>query len=118
MNHTSWECGALSNSVVKDDDPKRPRHDDRDLPGDSRSTMGRPCRHNSPRREDKERPEDTPRNFQEGERAINFIYGAPGTLTCRPRLKLDDREVNSVFRHPVELLRWSEMPITFDRRDH
>src|SRR6185503_5987747 len=26
--------------------------------------------------------------------------------------------VNSVFRHPVEPLRWSEIPITFDRRDH
>jgi len=36
---------------------------------------------------------------------------------CQRRLKLDEREVNSVFRHPVEPLRWSEMPITFDRRD-
>jgi hypothetical protein len=23
-----------------------------------------------------------------------------------------------VFKHPIEPLRWSETPITFDRRDH
>ena len=34
------------------------------------------------------------------------------------KLKLDVCEVNLVFKHPVEPLRGSEMPITFDRRDH
>ena len=34
------------------------------------------------------------------------------------KLKLDVCEVNLVFKHPVEPLRWSETPITFDRRDH
>ena len=34
------------------------------------------------------------------------------------KLKLDVCEVNLVFKHPVEPLRWSEMPITFNRRDH
>jgi hypothetical protein len=31
---------------------------------------------------------------------------------------MDDHEVNLVFKHPVEPLRWLETPITFDRRDH
>jgi len=49
---------------------------------------------------------------------MNFIYGGPNTSSFQRQLKLHDREVNSVFRHPVEPLRWSEMPITFDRHDH
>src|SRR6185312_7041045 len=50
--------------------------------------------------------------------AVNFIYGGPSKPSCRRKLKLDDREVNLMFKHPVEPLRWSETPITFDRRDH
>src|SRR6185312_15089615 len=50
--------------------------------------------------------------------AVNFIYGGPSKPSCRRKLKLDDREVNLVFKHPVEPLRWSETPITFDRHDH
>ena len=118
MNHTSWECGALSNSVVKDDDPKRPRRDDRNRPGGSRTTRARPRRRNSPRRDDDEQMEDSLGNFQDKDRAVNFIYGGPSKPACRRKFKLDDREVNLVFKHPVEPLRWSEMPITFDRRDH
>jgi hypothetical protein len=49
---------------------------------------------------------------------VNFIFGSPSIPSCRRRLKLDDRVVNLVFKHPVEPLRWSEMPITFDHRDH
>ena len=50
--------------------------------------------------------------------AVNFIYGGPSKPSCRRKLKLDNREVNLVFKHSVEPLRWSETPITFDRRDH
>ncbi|XP_039804861.1 uncharacterized protein LOC120669119 [Panicum virgatum] len=117
-NHTARECRALSNGIVKDDDPKRPRHDDRDRPGGSRTTQARPRRRNSPRRDDDEQREDSPGNFQEEDRAVNFIYGGPSKPSSRRKLKLDDREVNLVFKHPVESLRWSETPITFDRHDH
>src|SRR6185437_13777269 len=48
--------------------------------------------------------------------AVNFIFGGPSKPSCRRKLKLDDREVNLVFKHPVEPLRWSD--ITFDLRDH
>ena len=77
-----------------------------------------PRRRNSPRRDEDDQREDSPGNFQEEDRAINFIYGGPSKPACRRKLKMDDREVNLVFKHPVEPLRWSETPITFDRRDH
>ena len=49
---------------------------------------------------------------------MNFIFGSSSIQSRRRRLKLDDREVNLVFKHPVEPLRWLEMPITFDHCDH
>ena len=50
--------------------------------------------------------------------AVNFIFGGPSKPSCRRKLKLDDHEVNLVFKHPVEPLRRLEMPITFDRHKH
>ena len=49
---------------------------------------------------------------------VNFIFEGSSAPSCRRRIKLHNRDVNSVFRHPVEPLLWSEIPITFDRRDH
>jgi len=117
-NHTAREFRALSNGVAKDDDPKRPRRDDRDRPSGSRTTRERPRRRKSPRRDDDEQREDSPGDFQDEDRAINFIFGGPSKPSCRLKLKLDDHEVNLVFKHPVEPLRWSETPFTFDLRDH
>ena len=113
-NYTAWECRALSNGVIKDDDSKQPRRDDRDRPSGSRTTRERPRRCNSPRRDDDEQREDSPGIFQEEDSAVNFIFGGPSKPSCRRKLKLDDREVNLVFKHPVEPLWWSETPITFE----
>ena len=49
---------------------------------------------------------------------VNIIFGGSSAPSCKHSIKLHNRDVNSVFRHPVESLRWSEIPITFDRRDH
>jgi len=49
---------------------------------------------------------------------VNIIFGGSSAPSCKRSIKLHNRDVNSVFRHPVEPLRWSEIPITFDRRDH
>ena len=49
---------------------------------------------------------------------VNIIFGGSSAPSCWRNIKLHNRDVNSVFRHPVEPLRWSEIPITFDRRDH
>ena len=53
-NHTARECRALSNGVIKDDDPKRPHRDNHDRPGCSRTTRACPLRRNSPRQDDDE----------------------------------------------------------------
>ena len=49
---------------------------------------------------------------------VNFIFGGSSAPSFWRRIKLHNRDVNSVFKHPVEPLCWSEIPITFDRRDH
>ena len=48
---------------------------------------------------------------------INIIFGGSSAPSCRRSIKLHYRAINSVFRHLVEPLLWSEIPITFDRRD-
>ena len=49
---------------------------------------------------------------------VNIIFGGSSAPSCKRSIKLHNCDVNSVFRHPVEPLCWSEIPITFDRRDH
>src|SRR6185503_6984243 len=70
------------------------------------------------RDEDNEQGNRSPVPYQEEERVDNFIFGASTVPSCRCRIKLHNRDVNSVFRHSVEPLLWSEIPITFDRRNH
>jgi hypothetical protein len=97
--------GANHTNSVAHDDTKRPRYEEHDKAGSSSGSYGRDFRNYSPRRERDEEPDMSPRNFQKENRAINFIYGGSVTPTCQRRLKLDEREVNSVFRHSVEPLR-------------
>ena len=49
---------------------------------------------------------------------VNFIFGGSSAPSYKHSIKLHNHDVNLVFRHPVEPLRWSEIPITFDRCDH
>jgi len=49
---------------------------------------------------------------------VNIIFGGSNAPSCQRSIKLHNHDVNSLFRHPVEPLLWSEIPITFDRRDH
>ena len=49
---------------------------------------------------------------------VNIIFRGSSAPSCRRCIKLHNRDVNSVFRHLVEPLLLSEIPITFDRRDH
>ncbi|XP_039834497.1 uncharacterized protein LOC120695274 [Panicum virgatum] len=64
-NHTARECHALSNSVAPEE-PKRPRLNDRERPGSSRSSRGRGHRNRMPRRdEDNQQGNRSPGTFQE-----------------------------------------------------
>ena len=49
---------------------------------------------------------------------VNIIFGGSGAPSYRCSIKLHNRDVNSMFRHPIEPLLWSEIPTTFDRHDH
>jgi len=113
-NHTTQECRALSNSVALEE-PKQPRLDDRERPGSSRSSCGCGHRNRSPRRDEEDQQGNrSPSTFQEEQRVVNIIFGGSDVLFCKRSIKLHNRVVNLVFRHPVEPLRWSEIPITFD----
>ncbi|RLN04965.1 retrotransposon protein, putative, Ty3-gypsy subclass [Panicum miliaceum] len=107
-NHTAREFHALWNNVAQDD-PKRPRYDDCDRPSSSKAPRGRGRRNDSPTRDQDDQGNKSPVDFQEASRAINFIYGGSRAPRCRCHLKLDQCEVNSVFQHRVEPLRWSEV---------
>ncbi|RLN30287.1 hypothetical protein C2845_PM05G30660 [Panicum miliaceum] len=73
-NHTARECHALHNSVAQDD-PKRPRYDDRDKPDSSKTSRGRGRRNDSPKRDRDNQGDKSPTDSQEAEQAVNFIYG-------------------------------------------
>ena len=93
--------------------------DDRERLGSSRSSRGCGRRNRSPRRDEEDQQGNrSPGTFQEEERVVNIIFGGSSAPSCRRSIKLHDCDANSVFRHPVETLHWSEIPITFDRRDH
>ena len=112
------ECHAISNSVALEE-PKRPRLDDCERPGSSRSSRGCGRRNRSPRRDEEDHQGyRSPDTFQEEQRVVNIIFGGSSVPSCKRSMKLHNRSVNSVFRHPVEPLHRSEIPITFDRRDH
>jgi hypothetical protein len=117
-NHTARECHALSNCVAPVE-PKRPRLDDCERPGSSRSSRGHGRRNRLPRRDEEDQQGNrSPGTFQEEQWVVNIIFGGSSTPSCKRSIKLHNRDVNSVFRHPVEPLCWSEIPITFDRCDH
>jgi hypothetical protein len=64
------------------------------------------------------KPEDPKDNFSEAHKEVNYIYGGPDSYESRRKLKLTAREVMAVSPATIEYLRWSEVPITFDRSDH
>jgi len=104
-NHTARECHALSNSVAPEE-PKRPRLDDREWPGSSRSSRGRGRRNCLPSRDEEDQQGNgSPGTFQEEQQVVNIIYGGSSAPSCKRSIKLHNRDVNSVFRHPVEPLR-------------
>ncbi|RLN39899.1 hypothetical protein C2845_PM01G39820 [Panicum miliaceum] len=80
-NHTARECHTFRNSVAQDD-PKRPRYDDRDKPDSSKTSRGRGCWNDLPRRDRDNQGDKSSANFQEANRAVNFIYGGSRAPRC------------------------------------
>jgi hypothetical protein len=48
----------------------------------------------------------------------NYIYGGPDSYESRRKQKLTVWEVIEVSPATPEYLKWSKVPITFDRNDH
>jgi hypothetical protein len=49
---------------------------------------------------------------------VNYIYGGPDSYESRRKQKLTAQEVMAISPAIPEYLKWSEVPITFDRIDH
>jgi hypothetical protein len=64
------------------------------------------------------KPEEPKGDFSEAQKKVNYIYGGPTSYESKRKQKLTAREVIAVLPGTLEYLRWSEVPITFDRSDH
>jgi hypothetical protein len=62
--------------------------------------------------------EDPKNNFTEAHKEINCIFGGPASYESKRKQKLMSREVMSMGLMTPEYLKWSEVPITFNRSDH
>jgi hypothetical protein len=64
------------------------------------------------------KPEEPKGNFPEAHKEVNYICFGPKSYESRRKQKLTAREVMTVSPTTPEYLKWSEVPITFDRSDH
>jgi hypothetical protein len=64
------------------------------------------------------KPEEPKGDFPEAHKEVNYIYGGPDSYESRRKQKLTTQEVMAVSPTTLEYLKWSEVPITFDRSDH
>nr|XP_034586657.1 uncharacterized protein LOC117849190 [Setaria viridis] len=95
------------------------RRDDRDnLHRDDRDDQRREEHHDQPNPDANQGAENNNGEFQHIEREVNIIIGGPKAFCSNRKHKLQRWEVHFVSVTPVQYLRWSEMPITFFRKDH
>src|SRR5438128_10472620 len=52
------------------------------------------------------------------EQQLNMIYGGSVAYESMRKQKLTAREINAIIPITPKYLKWSEVPITFDRSDH
>jgi hypothetical protein len=64
------------------------------------------------------KPEECKGDFPEAQKEVNYIYGGSDSYESRRKQKLTAGEVMAVSPTTPEYLKWSEVPITFDRSDH
>jgi hypothetical protein len=64
------------------------------------------------------KPKEPKEDFLEAHKKVNYIYGGPDSYESRRKQKLTAREVMPVSPATLEYLKASEVPITFDHRDH
>jgi hypothetical protein len=64
------------------------------------------------------KPKEPKGDIPEVHNKVNYIYGGPESYESRRKQKLTARKVMAVSPATPEYLKWSEVPITFDRNDH
>jgi hypothetical protein len=64
------------------------------------------------------KPEDPKGDCTKAHKEVNYIFGGPDSYEPRRKQKLTAWEVMAVGPATPEYLRWSEVPITFNRSDH
>jgi hypothetical protein len=64
------------------------------------------------------KPKDPKGDFPEAHKEVNYINSGPNSYESRRKQKLTAREVMVVGSAAPEYLKWSEVPITFDRNDY
>jgi hypothetical protein len=64
------------------------------------------------------KPEEPKGDFHEAHKEVNYIYGGHDSYESRQKKKLIAQEVMAVSPATLEYLKWSEVPITFDRSNH
>jgi hypothetical protein len=65
-----------------------------------------------------QKPEKPKGDFPEAHKGVNYTYGGPDSFGSRRKQKLTAREVMMISPTTLEYIKWSEVPITFDRSDH
>jgi hypothetical protein len=64
------------------------------------------------------KPKEPKDDFHEAHKKVNYIYGDPDSYESRRKQKFTAWEVMTISPATPEYLKWSEVPITFDRSDH
>jgi hypothetical protein len=64
------------------------------------------------------KPEEPKGDFPEAHKEVNYIYGDSDSYESRRKQKLTTQKVMVVSTITPKYLKWSEVPITFDRSDH
>ncbi|GJN20375.1 hypothetical protein PR202_gb07745 [Eleusine coracana subsp. coracana] len=77
-----------------------------------------PPRRNSKDKTNDDGDKDDSGEFQEPRKEVNFIFGSSDAYISKRKQKLELWEINLVEPAAPQFMRWSEMPITFDRSDH
>jgi hypothetical protein len=64
------------------------------------------------------KPEDPKGDFPEAHKEVNYIYGGLDSYESHRWQKLTAQEIMVVSPSTPVYLKWSQVPITFDRSDH
>jgi hypothetical protein len=68
--------------------------------------------------EQDKKPEDPKGDFPKTRKEVNYIYDGSDSYESKRKQKLTAWDFMAVGPATPEYLKWSEVPITFDRSDH